>query len=148
MRENLAEDPDWLRKEHVRFTRAADDERLAELRDVLIPELEAKRAAAKFEALPTEERLWARRRRETRGRGAGGGVRRGPAAELRRTSGTARTSDRRGRFDGRRAPAASRVRAGGFGDRGAVERRRVGAGSEPLRDPSALALGPREGRGR
>ena len=55
MRENLAEDPDWLRKEHVRFTRAADDERLAELRDVLIPELEAKRAAAKFEALPTEE---------------------------------------------------------------------------------------------
>ena len=54
MRENLAEDPDWLRKEFKRFTKAADDERLAELRDELIPALEAKTAGARFAGMPSE----------------------------------------------------------------------------------------------
>ena len=54
MKENLADDPDWLRKEHVRFTKVADDERLEELTTKLVPELEAKMAAAKFSSIPTE----------------------------------------------------------------------------------------------
>ena len=54
MRENLAEDPDWLKKEFKRFTKAADDERLAELRDELIPALEAKTAGARFAGMPSE----------------------------------------------------------------------------------------------
>ena len=54
MKENLADDPDWLRKEHVRFTKVADDERLEELTTKLVPELEAKMTAAKFSSIPTE----------------------------------------------------------------------------------------------
>jgi hypothetical protein len=54
MRENLAEDPDWLKKEFKRFTKAADDERLAELRDELIPALEAKTKGARFAGMPSE----------------------------------------------------------------------------------------------
>ena len=54
MRENLAEDPDWLKKEFKRFTKAADDERLAELRDDLIPALEAKTKGARFAGMPSE----------------------------------------------------------------------------------------------
>ena len=46
MKENLKDDPDWLKKEHTRVSREADRERKAELEDELIPTLEAKVLAA------------------------------------------------------------------------------------------------------
>jgi ATP-dependent metalloprotease FtsH len=57
MRENLQEDPDWLRNEFKRFTKVADDERLLELRETLVPRLEAKMAAAKFSGMPSETQV-------------------------------------------------------------------------------------------
>lgn len=46
MKENLKEDPDWLKKEFIRFTCESDEERIKEINDELIPPLEAKMSEA------------------------------------------------------------------------------------------------------
>jgi hypothetical protein len=47
MKENLKDDPDWLKKEHLRIFQEADKARLVEITSELLPALEAKMEAAK-----------------------------------------------------------------------------------------------------
>ena len=57
MRENLLDNPDWLRDEFKRFTKLADDSRLVELQTVLIPALLQKTKAAAFATMPSETEI-------------------------------------------------------------------------------------------